>query len=314
MITLESHRLRLSVSPELGAGIADFSLRATDGGHAALMRRAADGETNASNLGSFFMAPWVNRIRGGKFSFDGKEHALRINTNDGMAQHGDVRKRPWRVTMTAANAATLEFDSRDFSDINWPWAFQCRAIYTLIGTERGGRMRLDLLVRNVSDEPMPAACGHHPYFMRKLWNERDEMELAVPVAARYPLEAGCATAGPKEDQLTRTLRTGGPIPPEHIDAVFIADSTAANVATLRWPASGVTLRIAASANMSHWVVYCPHESRERVSPLPFIAVEPQTAVNDALNLAGRGVWGTGTVVVPPGKELVTSCVFEAEVG
>lgn len=312
MITLESHALRLSISPELGAGIADFSVKAPDGGFAALMRRAAPGETNASNLASFFMAPWVNRIRAGAFAFNGKNHTLRTNTADSMAQHGDVRKRPWRVTMTATNAATLEFDSRESAGSNWPWAFACRAIYTLLGTHRGGAMRMDLLVRNLSDEPMPAGCGHHPYFMRRLWSPDDDLHLRVPVAARYPLEAGCAIGPPSDDDLTRRLRAGGPVPAEHVDSVFAADSTAPSTAELHWPASRVRLRIHASPNMSHWVVYAPHQDASRPSPLPYMAVEPQTQVNDALNLAARGHWGTGTIVLGPRQELATTCVFEVE--
>ena len=67
MITLANDSLRLSIAPELGAGIADFSIKGPTGFFFPLMRRSATGETNASLLGSFFMAPWVNRIRGARF-------------------------------------------------------------------------------------------------------------------------------------------------------------------------------------------------------------------------------------------------------
>ncbi|HVU63070.1 MAG TPA: hypothetical protein VHC70_03780 [Phycisphaerales bacterium] len=315
MITLTSHALRLCVAPEIGAGITDFSLRGPGDAFLPLMRRAAPGETNASNFASFLMAPWVNRIRNGTFPFNNKRHTLRTNTADNMAQHGDVRKRPWRLTQQSANSAVCEFDSREVSDANYPWPFACRALYTLLGTDRGGSLRIDLLVRNVSDESMPAACGHHPYFMRRLWRSDDDLHIRVPVAARYPLESGCATGPAAEDDLTRRLRTLAPLPAEPIDSVFKsaaepAPGAAPNTAELHWPASRVTLRITAAPIFSHWVVFAPHEQAAGNSPLAFIAIEPQTAVNDALNLAAKGVANTGTVTLNPGQELATTCAFE----
>ena len=312
MITLESGLLRLAVAPNVGAGVADFSIRGPGGFYFPIMRRAAPEEGSASLLGSFFMAPWVNRIRGGRFVFGGREHAIRTNTADGMAQHGDVRKRAWRVLDRSPATASFEFDSREHGDVNWPWPFLCRARYGLDGSASGGSLDGRLSVRNLGSEPMPAACGHHPYFMRRLWNDRDEIEVRVPVAGRYPLEHGCAVGAASDDDLTRRLRAGGPIPAGPIDDVFVAagGGEGAGGAELRWPASGVTLRIKPSANMGHWVVYAPQENERVISSLSFVAVEPQTAVNDALNLAGRGVAGTGTVVLGAGEELETGCRFE----
>ncbi len=292
----------------MGAGIADFSLKGPGGYFFPLMRRSAPDEPNASHLGSFFMAPWVNRIRAGRFGFEWREQVVKTNTADGMAQHGDVRKRAWKVVEQSATFAALEFDSRAFEDVNWPWSFVCRASYAL--AESPASLRIDLSLRNTDRTPFPAGCGHHPYFMRRLWNDSDDLHLRVPVRGRYPLESGCAIGPATADALTHHLRQSAPLPAEPIDAVFTADPAQPNIAELHWPASSVKLRINASANMGHWVVYAPHEDPNRISPLAFIAVEPQTQVNDAMNLASRGVEGTGTVVLVPGEMLETTCVFE----
>ena len=320
-LTLSTDLLRLSIAPTLGAGIADFSLKGPSGFFFPLMRRAAPDEANASLLSSFFMVPWVNRIRDGRFTFSGREHVLRTNTADGMAQHGDVRKRPWTVLSHSAHAATLTFSSCDFSDTNWPWAFSSQAVYTLAPTASGGTLRVDLSIRNLDTSPFPTGVGHHPYFSRRLWNDADDLHLSMPVAARYPLKDGCAIAPAAPDDLTRHLRTLAPIPNEHIDAVFAADpaalgSPSANTAVLHWPSSGVKLSIRGSANLGHWILYAPHERPEDArhpSPLAFVAVEPQSQVNDAFNLEAKsGVRGTGTVVLEPGEEMVTRCAFEVE--
>lgn len=303
VLTLAAGPLRLAITPDLGAGIADFSLLGPSNGYYPMMRRAAPGETNSSLLSSFMMAPWVNRIGGATFTFQGHEYRLVANTKDGMAQHGDVRKRPWRVESATPTQATLTFDSRDHADSNWPWAYGCRVRYAI--DQRGFDIELD--VSNHDSAPMPAGCGHHPYFARRLFNDLDRLHIQAPVAARYPLVKGCATAEPTPDRLTAYLAELRPVPETHVDDVFAGFTGSA---LLRWDASGVTLRMTASSNMSHLVVFAPHIEGRNQAPLPFIAVEPQTQVNDALNLAAKGYAGTGTVILAPGESLNTRVRFE----
>ncbi|MFN9968599.1 MAG: hypothetical protein ACK58T_01760, partial [Phycisphaerae bacterium] len=77
---------------------------------------------------------------------------------------------------------------------------------------------------------------------------------------------------------------------------------------------------------SHLLVFAPHGAGDgavsgATGPLSFIAVEPQSQVNDAFNLArslGHEPGGpddpTGTVVLEPGQTLRTLCVFTAVAG
>lgn len=313
MITLATDSLRLSIDPNLGAGIADFSIKGPTGFFFPLMRRAAPGETNASLLGSFFMAPWVNRIRGARFVFRGKEHQLRPTTADGLAQHGDVRKRVWRVLEQSGDRVSLEFDSRSVTDSNWPWAYVCRAVYTLTKDT----MTIELSVTNTDTSAFPAGCGHHPYFARRLWHDADVIELEAAVGGKYPLSGGCASGPAASDPLAAHFASSKPLPTHALDAVFAGFG---GTATLRWPSSGVRLRIGASKELSHLLVFAPHGpgAGNANAPLSFIAVEPQSQVNDAFNLArslghepGSANDPTGTVVLEPGQTLRTLCAFTA---
>lgn len=302
-IILSAGRLRATILPHIGAGIADFSVQGPSGFFYPIMRRAAHGEMNASLLSSFIMAPWVNRINGAKFSWGGKEYKIRPTTADGMAQHGDVRKRPWHVVTDTATAATIDFNSETFRDSNWPWRYRCRVEYTITPEA----FSIDLSLTNSHNEPFPAGCGHHPYFMRRLWNDRDVLELRAPVTARYPLAAGCATGAPVAEDLTRHLSSMAPVPDQHIDAVCAGFSGRAD---FRWQASGVTMRMVTSPNLGHLVVFAPHANKERSSPLAHVAIEPQSHTNDAINVASRGVQGTGVSILKPGETLRTTCRFE----
>jgi len=305
-IVIAKGTLRAAISPELGAGIADFAVQGPSGFYYPLMRRAAPEETNASLLGSFIMAPWANRVREAKFMFEGKSISLKANTADGTAQHGDVRKRPWNVLKQGPNSVTLEYDSAAHADSNWPWKYRCRVEYALEEMSLVAR----LSVVNEDTSPFPTGCGHHPYFSRRLWDDRDAIELRAPVSGRYPLKAACAIGPAAPDDLSRRLGMLATIPDEHIDTVFAGFG---GEAELRWPSSGVTLRIKASANMNHLVLFAPHANGRSGTPLPFIAVEPQTQVNDAFNLESTGVSGTGSVVLKPGEAMATECTFGVEI-
>lgn len=310
-ITIARAGLRASIAPDLGAGLADLSVLGPNSYFYPILRRAAPDETNASLLGSFIMAPWANRIAGARFVFEGNEIALKANTSDGMAQHGDVRKRPWTLTKHDAASAALEYDSAAHADSNWPWAYRCRVEYTLDELALIARLSL----RNADSRPFPAGCGLHPYFARRLWDDRDVLEVRAAVSGRYPTTAGCATGSPEPDELSRRMASLAPIPDRHVDAVFAGFG---GEAELRWPSSAVTLRMRASANMNHLVFFVPHANGKSGTPLPFIAVEPQTQVNNAFNLDSQPdksrVSGTGTVVLRPGESLETECRFEIDRG
>lgn len=310
LIQLNADRLRLAINPQVGASIADFSIQGPAKYAYPIMRRAAPDESNPSAYGSFFMAPWCNRIAGGRLRFGGKEHALRCNGSDGSAQHGDVRDRPFALLDRTPHSARLEFDSRHSTQgaaVNFPWPFVVRARYELSPSA----LEIELAVHNVGDSPMPAGCGHHPYFMRRLWSEHDALNVRCPVRGRFPLAKGIPNGPAAPDDLARRLGTLQPAPEELIDAVF--DGFTGH-ATLHWPASGVAVEFACSSNLGHLVFFTPVSDGPSASPLPFIAVEPSSQVNNGFNLMAEGKADTGSVVLGPGEALTTTMRLTVAVG
>ncbi|MFN0010688.1 MAG: aldose 1-epimerase [Phycisphaerales bacterium] len=299
LIQLTADRLRLSINPLVGASIADFSMQGPAKYAYPIMRRAAPKEVNPSAHGSFFMAPWCNRLAGGKLRFGGKEHQLRCNGSDGSAMHGDVRERPWALLDRTPNTARLEFDSRANPGVNFPWPFAVRARYELSATA----LDIDLAVHNLGDQPMPAGCGHHPYFMRRLWSERDVLQVHCPVRARFPLTKGIPSGPAAAEELTRRLGTMQAAPEELIDTVFDGFSGRAK---LVWPGSGIALDITCSSNLGHLVFYTPVADGPGAAPLPFIAVEPVSQVNNGFNMMAEGTNDTGSIVLRPGEALETT--------
>jgi aldose 1-epimerase len=71
--------------------------------------------------------------------------------------HGDGWLNPWEVEEADGASAVLAYRHEPGE---WPWAYEARQEFRL----RGPVLDLRLECRNVSDEPMPAGLGQHPYF------------------------------------------------------------------------------------------------------------------------------------------------------
>jgi len=102
--------------------------------------------------------PYVNRVRGGRFTFRARKVRLQPNmAGDPSPLHGQGWLNPWTVTDLKAQRATLEFRHEPGE---WPWAYHARLEYAL---DEGG-LSIGLVCRNVSADPMPCGLGQHPYF------------------------------------------------------------------------------------------------------------------------------------------------------
>ena len=96
-LTLSGGDLLLVLSPGLGGAIRDFSF-VGGGGHIPLLRPARAGADAVLDMASFPLVPFVNRIRGGRFSFRGRDVVLAPNmTGDFSPLHGQGWLGAWTV-------------------------------------------------------------------------------------------------------------------------------------------------------------------------------------------------------------------------
>jgi aldose 1-epimerase len=113
---------------------------------------------NVLDAASFPLVPYVNRIRGGRFTFRGREIRLRSNmAGDPSPLHGQGWLGAWQLEEASDARATLSFRHEPGE---WPWAYDARQEFAL---DEGG-LSLALSCTNRSDEPMPCGLGQHPYF------------------------------------------------------------------------------------------------------------------------------------------------------
>jgi len=156
-IKLSSGRLRLKLSRSIGGAISAFEW-AGDGGTLSIMRKCNTPLENVLDACSFPLVPYVNRIRGGEFTFRDRQVRLEPNMpGDVSPLHGQGWLNPWIVERQDKSGAVLSFRHEPGE---WPWAYEARQDFSL--DERGLSVRISC--RNISEEPMPCGLGQHPYF------------------------------------------------------------------------------------------------------------------------------------------------------
>jgi aldose 1-epimerase len=157
LVTLAAGSLRLELSPSVGGAISAFEWTDANGARP-ILRKCHSPLEKVLDAGCFPLVPFSNRIRGGLFSFRGREVALRPNmAGDPSPLHGQGWLSQWTVEREDKTSAVLGFRHEAGE---WPWAYEARQEFAL--DERGLSVRLTC--RNASADPMPCGLGQHPYF------------------------------------------------------------------------------------------------------------------------------------------------------
>lgn len=194
LVELHKGSLQLALNPSIGGSIASFEWLSESGESHPLMRGCHSGSINVLEAASFPLVPFVNRIRGSRFTFRGREVVLGPNmAGDLSVLHGQGWLSRWSVAGSSDVQAELLFEH---AADEWPWSYEARQHFVL----DGGGLSLRLACRNISAEPMPCGLGQHPYFpcgpdtrlgtgVTHAW-EIDELVLPaakVPAEGRFDL-------------------------------------------------------------------------------------------------------------------------------
>ncbi|WP_042401456.1 aldose 1-epimerase family protein [Streptacidiphilus carbonis] len=140
------------------------------------------------------LVPWPNRVRDGKYSFDGRDQQLDISepaTHN--ASHGFVRWLPWRVV--AEDTASVRFGLRLYPMHGYPHILELTASYSL--GEDG--LSVEVAARNAGPSAAPYGIGAHPYLTLGLGpGSLDEAVLELPADTWIPVDERMIPTG-RED-------------------------------------------------------------------------------------------------------------------
>jgi aldose 1-epimerase len=290
-LTLRQGALGVTLAPAIGGSIARF-WRDGDGPALELLRPtppAALARGEPGGLASFPLVPWSNRIRAGRFAFDGRPVSLTVN-HRGHAIHGLGYRAPWTVTDRSASEVVLE---HRHAAAEWPWAY--RATQRIALTPAG--LHVEMLLANEGETPMPAGLGWHPYFPRTAATTLHARVTGIWLTDAEVLPTVLVTP-PRDWDPCHGLAADRVA----LDNVFVGWD---GEAVITWPEREARLRMTASGPLSTLVVYTPPGEN-------FFCVEPVSHVTEAFNLAAAGVQDTGMVRIPPGETLGASFSLSPE--
>ena len=157
MIELKDELTHLTLAPEIGGSIVNWTVRSTG---QPLLRHS---DTHALNTGlpgklaCFPLAPWSNRVSAG--GFDCPDGWLTLTPNsltDPLPIHGSAWQQPWQVVAQSRNDAVLQLDSTT------PFAYRAWQRFHL----NEGRLSIELHVTHLAERAAWHGLGLHPYLPR----------------------------------------------------------------------------------------------------------------------------------------------------
>ena len=257
-------------------------------------------------FGNPILFPFPNRIRNGKWEFEGNTYQFDKSPESPTTIHGLLLNRPFQIDKHEANenGATLvcSLNSQDFPDVSrqYPFPFIIEITYTL----KDAMLTMGIVIKNTGERNMPMGFGIHPYFSTNLTGTADASKAVITVPANkyWELDDVLVPTGKQHDVSgTLDLRHGQPFAKLKLDHVFTDVQLVDGVSRCRIENrdTGYGMIMESDAQFRELVVYTPPERDA-------ICFEPYTCPTDAINLEARGI-PAGVIVLAP-KETFSATV------
>jgi len=287
-----------AIVTELGAGLRQLSCR----GLQLITSYGAD-EMPPAGSGEL-LAPWPNRVDGGRYSFGGAGYQLDLSEPDRRtAIHGLSRWASWRVAAHEADAVELTLDL--LGHAGYPFRLALRAGYRL--TAEAG-LEVTVSASNVGSRPAPFGTGSHPY-LRAGRGSIDSWQLELPAAQWQPADDRGIPAGAPQDVGGsefdfRTRRDIGATMLDHAFTGLRTGPDGRTPARLTGPDAEVTLWAGPGYG---WLQVFTGDSLGPDRRRQAVAIEPMTCPPNAF------VTGTDLITIQPGESTTRHWGIEATI-
>lgn len=255
------------------------ALRSYEHGGVALTETWGDDDIPVGGSG-ILLAPWANRVAGGRWVLDGADQQLDITEpSKGNATHGLLRNTGYHAADVGTSHVVLEAEI--FPQHGYPFHLLHRATYLL--TEE--QLTVTQELTNLAAAAAPFALGAHPYL--KISDvPTEDLTLTVRADTVFRTDERSIPTGSEAVSGDLDLRDGRRIGDIEFDAAFTditpADGRYRHVLSAP-DGRSVTLWAEEPFAFVHVYVSTVYPGVEKA-----VAVEPMTAPADALN-SGRGL-------------------------
>jgi len=283
------HGDQSAVVVEVGGGLREYRVDGFD----VLDGFPADGMIHAAR--GALLLPWPNRLRDGRYRFDGEDHQLALTEPArGNAIHGLTRWASWQPLEYAPDRVVMAHLLHP--QPGYPYTLALRAEYSL----SSAGLRVAITGHNLGDRPAPFGAGQHPY-LRVDEGLIDSARVRSPARLRFRADRRQIPAGEPEPVRGKyDLRRGTRLGRRRLDTAFTGlerdpDGLARFVMTGR----GRQVEVWMDGGFEHLMVFTgdtlgPDEHRRG------LAVEPMTCAPNAFQN------GIGLRVLQPGESFTAT--------
>ena len=283
----EQHEIRsgnqVAVATEVGASLRTYAAGGFD-----VVDGYGIGESASAGRGQV-LAPWPNRLDGGRYAFGGVEGRAAIDEPErGNAIHGLVRWIPWSLGSKSEAAVSLRTVLEP--DAAYPWRLELEVEYRL------GPDGLTVVAgaTNGSEAPAPFGLGFHPYVT--VGAVVDEVALTLPAARRLLTDERALPVG--EEEVAGTgfdFRTAREVGATRLDTCFTGLARDADGRVrVRVEAGGRAAEVWADERFAYLQAYTGDTLEPASRRRQAVAIEPMTCPPNAF------ATGTDVIALEPG--------------
>jgi aldose 1-epimerase len=234
------------------------------------------------------LAPWPNRVVGGRWTWQGQQLQLPVNDPDaGAALHGLVFDKPWQVEQSDQAAATLGYDLPP--QPGYPFRLSLQVAYEL----REYGLACALTATNTGTDPAPIGLGVHPYIAAP--GLVDDVVVTIAADTLLRTDASWREVGRVAvDEAGADFRSGRLLEGQQLDAAFTDvqhDSSGRTEAAVEL-AGGGTVTLWSGPTCRWWLLYTGH-TLPAADFRRSLALEPMTCPPNAFNTGEIDVVGPG---------------------
>jgi aldose 1-epimerase len=263
-------------------------------------------EHQPTRSGFPILFPFPNRIKDGRFTWDGKEYQLPTNDPSGRnAIHGFVCRKPWQVVDQGAEGQSAWVTGEFVGSIDapetlesWPADYRIAVTYRMLENT----LEVDAEVSNPGSKDLPWGLGYHPYFALSLFGGNDA-RVTIPAKGCWELKDNIPTGRQYPVDEKRDLSAGKRYGELQLDDLF-TDRDYQLKKKFCDPCliahENQRLEIYTSVGFQYIVGFTPPHRQA-------ICMEPYTCTTDAINLHQRRI-AAGLRVLRPGAVFSTVAV------
>lgn len=223
------------------------------------------------------LAPWPNRIRDGKYSWNGVDYQAPLNeASRGNNLHALIFDKEWTVMQKTEESAVLSLAIR--ASAAYPTDLEFSVIYSL--SSAGLHWQIDVI--NVGSVSAPYGVSVHPYLVAEAGVKNDACTLTLKASKFMSVdpERLLPTGVKNVEDADFDFRNGRIIGNQFIDHAFLLDDRTARI-ELRAP-SGKGSWLSSDKNAKWCQIHTADRDGGPGSRMQ-LAVEPMTCAVDAFN-------------------------------